>query len=69
MDRQYFEPDRLYDDNDAELDIIAPKSKRAQWRHKGVGPAHHRFGRRIIYHGDDLNAWAKSVRVPTADQA
>jgi len=67
MARDYFQPDRLYDDNDDELDIIAPKSKRAQWRHKGIGPAYLRFGRRIKYDGNDLNTWAQSVRVPTAD--
>lgn len=67
MDKTYFEPDRLYDDSDRELDIIAPKTKRAQWRHKGIGPAFFRFGRRIKYDGDDLNSWAKSVRVPTID--
>lgn len=51
MERKYFDPERIYDDNDVELDLIAPKSKRAQWRHKGVGPAHLCFGRRIKYDG------------------
>ncbi len=67
MQREYFEPNRLYDDDDDQLDLIAPKSKRAQWRSKGFGPAFFRFGRRIKYDGTDLNEWANSVRVkPTS---
>ncbi|NIY71899.1 MerR family transcriptional regulator [Marivivens donghaensis] len=69
MERKYFDPERIYDDNDVELDLIAPKSKRAQWRHKGVGPAYLCFGRRIKYDGHDLNSWVNSVRVSTSEAA
>ncbi|SCZ53808.1 hypothetical protein SAMN04488118_102194 [Epibacterium ulvae] len=58
-----FENDRLYDDTDEELDVIAPRSKRAQWRHRRVGPNFMRFGRRIKYHGADLNSWVNKALV------
>lgn len=60
-----FEDDRIYDDTDLELDIIAPRSKRAQWRHRLTGPNFLRFGRRIKYHGADLNAWVTENLVET----
>jgi hypothetical protein len=58
-----FENDRLYDDTDEELDVIAPRPKRAQWRHRRVGPNFLRFGRRIKYHGADLNSWVNEALV------
>lgn len=67
MGREFFDPERLYDNDDNELDVIASRTKRAKWRHEGIGPAYHRFGRRVKYDGSDLNAWAQSVRVATAD--
>lgn len=60
-----FEADRLYDDSDDELDLIAPKAKRARWRHERIGPAFLKFGRRVKYHGADLNAWVQARRVDT----
>jgi hypothetical protein len=45
-DVEVFDPKRIYDDSDPELNIIAGKSKRAQWRHRRVGPAFIKFGRR-----------------------
>ena len=35
----------------------------AQWRHRGMGPAFHRLGRKIIYRGEDLNACTDASRV------
>ena len=35
----------------------------AQWRHKGMGQAFYRLGRKIIHRGADLNAWADASRV------
>lgn len=29
----FFDAERIYDDSDDELDLIAPKTQRAQWRH------------------------------------
>lgn len=63
-----FEDDRIYLP-DAELEIIGDKAKLNQWRHKGVGPAHYKLGRKILYHGSDLNDWAEANRVdPTGNR-
>ncbi|MBO6790605.1 MAG: MerR family transcriptional regulator [Dinoroseobacter sp.] len=58
-----FEQNRNYVLGDPELDVIGPREKLAQWRHKGTGPAFYRLGRKIIYRGEDLNAWADARRV------
>ena len=60
-----FENNRNYLLSDPELDIIGDREKLAQWRHKGIGPAYYRLGRKIIYRGLDLNAWAEANRVET----
>jgi len=58
-----FEQDRNYVLGDAELDLIGDRTKLAQWRHKGMGPPFYKLGRKIIYRGADLNAWAEANRV------
>ncbi|MDO8884928.1 MerR family transcriptional regulator [Pseudotabrizicola sp.] len=58
-----FENNHSYVLGDTELDIIGDREKLAQWRHKGMGPAYYRLGRKIIYRGSDLNAWAEASRV------
>ena len=58
-----FEQNRTYVLGDPELDIIGDRQKLAQWRHKGMGPPFYRLGRKIVYHGSDLNAWAEVQRV------
>ena len=58
-----FEQNRNYVLGDLELDLIGDRAKLAQWRHKSMGPAFYRLGRKIIYRGADLNAWAESSRV------
>ena len=58
-----FEHDRNYVLGDPELELIGDRAKLAQWRHKGVGPAFYRLGRKIVYRGTDLNAWADARRV------
>ncbi|RBW54772.1 MerR family transcriptional regulator [Ruegeria sp. A3M17] len=65
MPHEVFESERLYDDADTELDLIAPKAKRAQWRHRRVGPSFLKFGRRVKYHGADLNEWINRNRITT----
>lgn len=64
-----FENERIYDDSDKELDVIASKAKRAQWRHKLTGPKFLRFGRRIKYRGADLNAYVEASLVETTNAA
>jgi hypothetical protein len=58
-----FENERNYVLGDSELDVIGERDKLAQWRHKNMGPAFYRLGRKIIYRGADLNAWAEAGRV------
>ena len=67
MQHEVFEETRLYDDTDAELDLNAPRPKRAQWRHRRVGPPFLKFGRRVKYHGADLNSWVNRNRVLTSN--
>ncbi len=58
-----FQDNRNYVLGDEELNLIGDREKLAQWRHKGTGPAFYRLGRKIIYRGFDLNAWAEASRV------
>lgn len=58
-----FLDERNYTLNDPELSIIGDREKLGQWRHKGYGPAYFKLGRKIIYRGTDLNAWALENRV------
>lgn len=58
-----FEQNRAYVLGDPELEIIGDRNKLAQYRHKGIGPAYYKLGRKIIYHGTDLNAWVEANRV------
>lgn len=58
-----FEDTRSYLPGDPELDVIGDRQKLAQWRHKGIGPAYYKLGRKIVYRGEDLNAWADAHRV------
>ena len=64
-----FDNNRNYVLGDEELNVIGDREKLAQWRHKGVGPAFYRMGRKIVYRGTDLNAWADAQRVePVASE-
>lgn len=65
MTQQVFNDDRVYDDTDDELDVIAPRSKRAQWRHRRTGPKYLKFGRRVKYRGSDLNEYVEQSVVMT----
>ena len=61
-----FEQNRNYVLGDYELNIIGDRDKLAQWRHKCMGPAFYKLGRKIIYRGEDLNALADAQRVEPA---
>ena len=61
-----FENTRSYVLGDPELELLGNREKLAQWRHKGIGPAYYRLGRKIVYRGADLNAWAEANRVDPA---
>jgi hypothetical protein len=58
-----FDDNRNYVLDDPELDLIGDREKLAQWRHKRIGPAYYRLGRKIVYRGRDLNIWAEANRV------
>lgn len=58
-----FENERSYLLGDPELDLLGDREKLAQWRYKGIGPAYYKLGRKIVYRGSDLNAWANQRRV------
>ena len=58
-----FDNDRNYVLGDCELELIGDRDKLAQWRHKNIGPAYYKLGRKIVYHGRDLNAWADANRI------
>ena len=42
-----FDKNRNYVLGDPELEVIGDRDKLAQWRHKGVGPAYYKLGRKI----------------------
>ena len=60
-----FDSTQNYVLGDKELELIGTREKLAQWRCRGVGPAYYTLGRKIVYSGADLNAWADAQRVPT----
>jgi len=62
-----FEQDRNYVLGDDDLNLIGDRDKLAQWRHKRMGPPFYKLGRKIIYRGADLNAWAEENRVEPAN--
>ena len=62
-----FDNNRNYVLGDEDLNLLGDRDKLAQWRHKNTGPAFYRLGRKIIYRGADLNAYAETNRVEPGD--
>lgn len=60
---QMFEPNRTYHLGDPELDLLGSREKLAQWRYHNRGPAWVKLGRKVMYHGSDLNAWVNAHRI------
>ena len=59
-----FDDTRAYLPDDPEiLALLGSRARQAQLRHHGRAPAFFRLGRKIVYHGADLNAWANARRV------
>lgn len=59
-----FEDTRIYIPSDPELiSLLGSKDKQAQMRHFGRSPAFYKLGRKIIYHGEDLNKWAEENKI------
>ena len=69
MELRRFEQDRYYRPTDPELAIFGAVSTLAQWRHAGMGPDYVRFGNRILYRGDALNAFLDAHTVSYAQSA
>jgi hypothetical protein len=64
-----YDDDRIYFPEDSELRVLGDREKLAQWRHRMTGPAFIRIGRRIGYHGTDLNAYLSARRVDPNGEA
>lgn len=64
-----FNDDRVYFPQDPEMQLLGNREKLAQWRHRMSGPAFIRIGRRIAYHGADLNAWLAARRTDPNNEA
>jgi hypothetical protein len=60
---ELFDEKRTYILGDPELEILGTREKLAQWRHRNVGPAWVKLGRKVAYIGSDLNAYISAQRV------
>ncbi len=64
---ELFDETRHYQPTDPEIiALLGSKEKQAQMRHYGRSPSFYRLGRKIIYHGADLNLWAEAKKVDTS---
>lgn len=65
-----FDEDKLYRPNDPALKVIASRSRLAQWRMDGTGPAFLKLGpgpkSPVAYTGKALNEWLASQTVEPA---
>jgi len=67
---ELFDNTRTYQPTDAKIiTLLGSTENQAQMRHHGRLPAYYRLGRKIIYHGSDLNAWASAQRISHGDAA
>ena len=64
-----YDDDRIFFPEDPEMRVLGNTAKLAQWRHRNRGPAFIRIGRRIGYHGTDLNAYLAAQRVEPSEEA
>ncbi|SDJ16409.1 hypothetical protein [Lutimaribacter saemankumensis] len=64
-----FDDERVYFPEDPEMRVLGNREKLAQWRHRMTGPAFIRIGRRIGYHGSDLNTYLSSQRIDPSNEA
>ncbi len=64
-----FDDDRVYFPEDPEMRLLGNREKLAQWRHRMTGPAFIRIGRRIAYHGTDLNTYLAAQRIDPNGEA
>ena len=64
-----YDEDRVFFPEDDEMRLLGSVEKLAQWRHRRAGPAFIRIGRRIGYHGTDLNAYLSKQRCDPSEDA
>lgn len=64
-----FDEQRTYILGDQELEILGSREKLAQWRHRSVGPAWIKIGRKVVYFGADLNSYINAQRVDPNGEA
>lgn len=67
--KHILDDDRVFFPEDPEMRIFGSVEKLAQWRHRNRGPAFIRIGRRIAYHGTDLNAYLSAQRTDPNGEA
>ena len=58
-------PNQYYYPTADELRLLGAVQTLARWRHEGRGPAYHKSGQRVIYHGRDVLEWLDSRRIET----
>ena len=68
MASKLFDDLKTYQVTDPELTAIASRERWSKWRCFGTGPAYYKLGRKVLYTGRDLNAWAEANRVSMEDE-
>lgn len=63
---KHFDESRYYRANDPALSIIGAPKTLANQRSSGRGPIFHKIGGRVLYKGEDLNAYLDAARRETA---
>ena len=66
---QHFEDGTFYAPDDKALRFIATVGTLRLWRCKGRGPAFFKIRNRVMYRGEDLNAWLADQRVVPGEAA
>ena len=62
-----FDEDRYYITTDPELKLLGSPYALAKQRSRGEGPRYYKLGKRIVYHGRDLNRYLDACLVePTS---
>lgn len=58
--------DKLLHPPDVAGALLTPVATLAYWRHKGVGPAWFRIGKRVVYTEAAVQAWLEEQQAATA---
>ena len=63
-----FDPNRYYQTDDQALLLLGRRATLTRWRHENRGPPYVRLSGRVLYRGQDLNAYLDSHVVKTRDE-